>query len=118
MKEQPGSAAVVNGVTADTAGIGYSGIGYRTSGVRALALAKKTDGTAYEPSYENVLTGKYPIGRGLYVYVLKKPGTPLPKNVSEFLKLVLSKEGQEIVVKDGYLPLPASIVMQQLEKLN
>lgn len=118
VKEQPGSASVVLGVTEDLGGIGYSGIGYKTSGVRALALSKEADGQAYEPTYDNVLQGKYPLGRSLYVYVLKEPGKPLPTLVKEFFKLVLSKEGQEVVVKDGYLPLPAGVLEKQLAILD
>jgi phosphate transport system substrate-binding protein len=117
VKEQPGSAAVVLGVTEDLGGIGYSGIGYKTSGVKAIAIAKEEGGTAYEPSYENVLSKKYPIGRALYVYVLKEPGKPLNPMVAEFLKLALSKEGQETVLKDGYLPLPGAVVTKELGKL-
>ncbi|MGM0415757.1 MAG: PstS family phosphate ABC transporter substrate-binding protein [Thermodesulfobacteriota bacterium] len=115
VKEQPGSASVVQSVTEDKGGIGYSGIGYMTSGVKAIALSKKDGAKAYEPTYENVLKGKYPLGRMLYIYVVKKPNEPLPKVVEEFVRFVLSKEGQKIVVKDGYLPLPAKIAEQQLE---
>ena len=117
VKEQPGSASVVLGVTEDKAGIGYSGIGYKTSGVKAIALSKK-GGKAYAPTYENVLAGNYPLGRTLYVYVAKEPNKPLPKLTREFLKFVLSKEGQEIVVKDGYLPLPAAVAAKQLALLD
>ncbi len=117
VKEQPGSASVVLGVTEDKAGIGYSGIGYKTSGVKAIALSKK-GGKAYKPTYANVLAGKYPLGRMLYVNVVKEPNKPLPKLTREFLKFVLSKEGQEIVVKDGYLPLPAEVAAKELAKLN
>jgi len=118
VKEQPGSASVVMGVSEDPNGIGYSGIGYRTSGVRVVPVAEEEGGTAYEPTYENVLGGKYPLGRMLYVYVVKEPGKPLDKLTQEFLKLVLSKEGQEIVVKDGYLPLPAAVAEKQVKGLE
>jgi phosphate transport system substrate-binding protein len=118
VKEQPGSASVVLSITEDKAGIGYSGIGYKTSGVKALALAKKDGEKAYEASYENVLESKYPLGRMLYLYVAKQPNQPLPKMVEEFLKYALSKEGQEVVVKDGYLPLPAALAEKQLNLLK
>ena len=117
VKEQPGSASVVLGVTEDKGGLGYSGIGYKTSGVKAIALSKK-GGEAYEPSYDNVLSGNYPLGRLLYVYVAKEPNKPMPKLVKEFLKFVLSKEGQEIVIKDGYLPLTAEVAAQQAALLD
>ncbi|MEW6427817.1 MAG: phosphate ABC transporter substrate-binding protein [Thermodesulfobacteriota bacterium] len=114
VKEQPGSASVVMGVSGDAAGIGYSGIGYLTSGVKTIKLAKAAGGEGFAPTYDNVLAGKYPLSRMLYVYVVKEPGKPMPKMISEFLTFVLSKEGQEIVVKDGYLPLPAKIAEKQL----
>jgi len=118
VKEQPGSAAVVHAVSVDRAGIGYSGIGYRTSDVRALPLAKKEGDLFVEPTFENALAGKYPLGRTLYIYVAKQPGRPLPKLVEEFLRFVLSREGQEIVLKDGYGPLPAKVIARQLELLK
>jgi phosphate transport system substrate-binding protein len=116
VKEQPGSASVVQGVTEDRFGIGYSGIGYRTSGVKALALAE-TD-VYSSGSYDDVKSGKYPLSRYLFVYINKAPGKPLDPLVKEYVKLILSREGQEVVVKDGYLPLPASIVKEELAKLE
>lgn len=118
VKEQPGSASVVEGVAKDITGIGYSGIGYATSGVKAVPLSDKKGGTVYEANYANVLSGKYPLARMLYIYVAKKPGEPLPKVVEEFIKYALSKEGQQIVVKDGYDPLPAHVAEQQLKALK
>ena len=118
VKEQPGSASVVQGVTEDRFGIGYSGIGYRTSGVKLLALAEKDGGYYSSGSYEDVKAGKYPLNRFLFIYVNKAPGKPLDPLVLEFLKLVLSKEGQEVVIKDGYLPLPADLVKQELAKIE
>ena len=115
VKEQPGSAAVVQGVAKDRAGIGYSGIGYRTSEVRAVPLAKKAGGEAVEPTFENALNGKYPLGRALYIFINKKPNEPAPPLVKEFIKYVLSKEGQEVVIKDGYGPLPKSVIEKQLK---
>ena len=116
VKEQPGSAAVINGVSREKGAIGYSGIGYKTADVRRPPLAKNGDSPFVEPTFENALSGKYPLGRALYVYVGKKPGEPLPPHVKEFLKFVLSKEGQEIVVKDGFGPLPAKTIATQLRR--
>jgi phosphate transport system substrate-binding protein len=118
VKEQPGSASVVQGVTEDRFGIGYSGIGYKTSGVKNLALAEKDAGSFSSGSYEDVVSGKYPLSRFLFIYVNRAPGKPLDPLVREFLKFVFSKEGQEIVVKDGYLPLSAAIVKEELAKLQ
>lgn len=112
VKEQPGSSAVVQGVTEDLGGIGYSGIGYRTSGVKAVEIAKTAEKGCFSPSLENVVGKKYPLGRYLYLYVNKKPNEALDPLRLEFLKYVLSRQGQRIVIKDGYLPLPASKVAE------
>jgi phosphate transport system substrate-binding protein len=118
VKEQPGSASVVQGVTEDRFGIGYSGIGYRTSGVKPVKLAEKDGGEFFDGAYENVTSGKYPLSRFLYIYINKAPGKPVDPIVAEFVKLILSKDGQEVVVKDGYLPLSAKIVGEELAKLQ
>ena len=108
VKEQPGSASVVQGITEDKGAIGYSGIGYITSGVKVIEVAK-VPGKCFAPNLENVVNKSYPLGRYLYLYVNKKPNEDLDPLRIEFLKFVLSKEGQEVVVKDGYLPLPADV---------
>lgn len=118
VKEQPGSASVVNGIAGDKLAIGYSGVGYKTSGVKTVALAKREGEPAYEATYENVLSGKYPLGRALYVYYVRHPSQPMDTLTAEFLKFVLSKEGQEVVVKDGYLPLPAKMAEKETVKLQ
>jgi phosphate transport system substrate-binding protein len=117
VKEQPGSSSVVQSVGSDLAGIGYSGIGYKTSEVRSVPLAEKDGGKFIEANYQNCLNGDYPMARFLYIYVNKKPGQPLEKLTDEFLKYVLSKEGQQAVVKDGYFPLPAEVIEQESKKL-
>ncbi|MDZ7663629.1 phosphate ABC transporter substrate-binding protein [Thiohalophilus sp.] len=118
INEQPGSASVVQGVTESLNGIGYSGIGYITSGVRAVPLAEKDGNPAYGATPENAANGKYPLARMLYVYVNKKPGQPLPPLEREFFKMVLSKQGQETVIRDGYIPLPAAVAERERKKLG
>jgi len=118
VKEQPGSASVVQGITVDRFGMGYSGIGYSTPGVRPLPLSEKEGSECYPPTPENAYAGKYPISRYLYVYINKPPGKPADPMTQEFLKLILSKQGQETVVKDGYFPLPAAILEGELKKLS
>ncbi len=109
VKEQPGSASVVQGVAEDVYGIGYSGIGYRTSAVKTVALSKK-GGAFYGTDTKDVLSGKYPLSRFLYLYINKAPNRPIDPLVREFVRFVLSREGQRIVVKDGYLPLNHKLV--------
>jgi phosphate transport system substrate-binding protein len=118
VKEQPGSAAVVNGVASDRGGIGYSGIGYRTADVRVVPLSKDSKTLPVEATFQNALDGSYPLGRALYIYVVKKPNEPLPPLVKEFIKYVLSKEGQEIVVQDGFGPLPFAAIEKEMKKIE
>jgi phosphate transport system substrate-binding protein len=117
VKEQPGSSSVVMGITEDKNAIGYSGIGYKTSGVKTVSVIGE-DGKAYAPVYENVVNGKYPIWRPLYVYVVRKPGKPMDALTREFMKFVLSKQGQEITVKDGFYPMTAEQAEKQLKLLE
>jgi phosphate transport system substrate-binding protein len=118
VKEQPGSASVVQGVTEDRYGIGYSGIGYKTSGVKAVPLAETDKGPYSDGNYADVVSGKYPLARFLYLYINQAPGKPLEPIVAEFVKLIFSKEGQEVVVKDGYDPVSLEIGKQELAKIN
>jgi phosphate transport system substrate-binding protein len=118
VNEQPGSASVVQSVTASLNGIGYSGIGYTTTGVRAVPLAKKAGQPFVAATNDNALAGKYPLARFLYIYVNKKPNKPLSPLENEFIKMVLSKSGQQVVIKDGYIPLPNKVVQKELAKLK
>jgi phosphate transport system substrate-binding protein len=118
VKEQPGSAAVVQGVTVDRFATGYSGIGYATAGVRAVPLAAKEGDRCHEATPDEAYSGRYPLARFLYVYINKAPGKGLDPLTREFVKLILSKEGQEAVVKDGYFPIPAQIAKEELGKIQ
>ncbi|WP_455222181.1 PstS family phosphate ABC transporter substrate-binding protein [Kaarinaea lacus] len=117
VNEQPGSASVVQSVSTSINGIGYSGIGYKTSGVKAVPLAKKSGQPFVAATPDNAIKGEYPLSRFLYIYVNKHPNRPLSPLVQEFIKMVLSKTGQQVVVKDGYIPLPAKVVDKYLKKL-
>ncbi|OZG75080.1 phosphate-binding protein [Hahella sp. CCB-MM4] len=117
VNEQPGSASVVQGVSESVNGIGYSGIGYKTASVRTIPLAKKEGDKFIEATPAMAVTGEYPLSRFLYVYVNKAPNKDLEPIVSEFVKLVMSKQGQEVVVKDGYVPLPASVAAKYMKEL-
>jgi phosphate transport system substrate-binding protein len=118
VKEQPGSASVVQGVTEDLYGIGYSGIGYRTSGVRPVSLSKDADSKAFGVSQDEVMSGEYPLSRFLYVYINKVPNQAPDPLIREFVNYVMSTEGQEVVVKDSYLPLTAKLAAGEIEKLG
>jgi len=117
VNEQPGSASVVQSVASSLNSIGYSGIGYKVAGVKAVALSKK-GGPFVEATMSNAVSGKYPLSRFLYVYVNKHPNKPLSPLQAEFIKLMLSQEGQGIVAKDGYIPLPHAVVKKELAKLG
>lgn len=117
VNEQPGSASVVQSVSTTINAIGYSGIGYVTASVKALPIAKSGDNFV-EATAENAISGKYPLSRYLYVYVNKAPNKPLQPLEREFLKMVLSKTGQEVVVKDGFIPLPKAVADRALKLLD
>jgi phosphate transport system substrate-binding protein len=118
VNEQPGSASVVQSVTSSKNGIGYSGMGYSTSGIRMVPLAKKAGQPFVEATPENAIKGAYPLTRYLYIYVNKKPNQPLAPLENEFMKMVLSKTGQQVVIKDGYIPLPANVVQKVLATIK
>ncbi|MBA5863804.1 MAG: phosphate ABC transporter substrate-binding protein PstS family protein [Nitrospira sp. CR1.1] len=118
VKEQPGSASVVQGISEDRYGIGYSGIGYSTSGVRMVPLAAKPGQPFIEPTHANTKNGTYPLWRYLYIYVNQAPGKPLSPIVKEFLAYVYSKEGQSDVLRDGYFPVPGALAEKQLAKIH
>ncbi|WP_426944473.1 PstS family phosphate ABC transporter substrate-binding protein [Pseudomonas oryzihabitans] len=118
VNEQPGSASVVQAISQSLGGIGYSGIGYQTASVHTLALARQGTTDFVEDNQANTLSGRYPLARYLYVYVNKAPNRPLNPLEGEFLRLILSRSGQEAVVKDGYIPLPAAAVQQALKTLG
>jgi len=110
VNEQPGSASVVQSVSTSINGIGYSGIGYKTSSVRAVPLSKKPGRPTVEATPENAVSGAYPLARFLYVYINKDPNKALSPLEREFIRMVFSRQGQEVVLKDGYIPLPAAVV--------
>lgn len=118
VNEQPGSASVVQSISSSINGIGYSGIGYKTSGVRAVPLTKKPGKPFVAATADNAANKTYPLSRYLYVYVNKAPNKPLAPLEREFIKLILSKQGQQVVIKDGYVPLSSKFAKKQLAKIK
>jgi len=118
IKLLPGSEAVIQNVADDKFAIGYSGIGYKTDGVRTVPLASYYGGTCYDAAAEPTLSGKYPIARYLCVYVNKKPAQALDPPRAEFVKYILSKDGQEQTEKDGFYSITNEIREQELTKLG
>lgn len=118
VKEQPGSSTVVQGVSSDISGIGYSGIGYKTADVKAVPLAFKKGDDCEEASAENAYSGNYPLSRFLYVYVNKNPNKPFEPIRAEFIKYILSRQGQEATIKDGYFPVTIDTIKEDLKNLG
>lgn len=116
-KEQPGSSAVVTSVANDLGGIGYSGIGYKTADVATVPLARNP-GQFVAAVPAEAYSGKYPLARFLWLSVNYKPGSQLEPLRREFIKLIFSKKGQEVVAKDGYFPVPDSIARAELQKVG
>ncbi|MFT7679655.1 MAG: phosphate transport system substrate-binding protein [Planctomycetota bacterium] len=118
VKEQPGSASVVQGVASDLYGIGYSGIGYKTADVRALPLSVDKHSAPIGATPKNAYTGEYPLARFLFMYVNYKPNSKLDPLRREFVRYVFSHEGQSMVVEDGYFPVPAQIAERALKTVG
>ncbi|MBI5117496.1 phosphate ABC transporter substrate-binding protein [Candidatus Poribacteria bacterium] len=118
VKEQPGSSAVVQGVATDKYAIGYSGIGYKTADVRAVPLAASKVRRIVEANAQNAYSGDYPLSRFLYIYVNKNPNEPMEPLRKEFIKYVLSKDGQLTVIKDGFFPVTSPLAAQDLKAVG
>jgi len=114
VKEQPGSSAVVQGVGTDRFGMGYSGVGYATADTKMLKVSLD-GGEAFGPEAEYANSGEYPLARFLYLYVNADPIKGLDPLRAEFVKLVFSKQGQEVVLKDGYFPVSATVAREDLK---
>ncbi|MGP1272642.1 MAG: PstS family phosphate ABC transporter substrate-binding protein [Phycisphaerales bacterium] len=117
VKEQPGSSSVVQAVGSDPYAMGYSGLGFQTQDVKALAIASEGE-QAVAPSGDSAYDGSYPLARFLYVYINKDPSRALEPLREEFIRLIFSREGQEAVLKDGYFPISADLATKQLTQLG
>lgn len=115
---QTGRSSVVEMIAQERTAIGYSSIGYKAQGVRAVPLSGKHGSAAYEATAENCYSGKYPLSRYLYIYVKLPPDGELRPVVREFLRFILSRDGQEIVIKDGFIPLTKKMVDQNLKSFR
>ena len=118
VNEQPGSASVVQSVATSLNGIGYSGMGYATSSVRAIPIARAEGEPFVEPSMDNAIAGAYPMARFLYIYVNDPPDQPMAPLVREFVRMALSREGQAVVLRDGYVPFPAVVAGRERARLE
>ena len=105
LKEQPGSAEVVKMVAEDKYAIGYSGIGYLTGEVRTVPLAATPGDKCYDTSPASTYSGNYPLARYLYIYLNKAPAKPLDPPLLEFVKYILSRDGQTETIKSGFYPI-------------
>jgi phosphate transport system substrate-binding protein len=118
VNEQPGSTAVIQSVGENKFAIGYSGVGFKTASVKALSLSSKPGEKAFPPTAEHAYSGDYPLARYLYLAINHKPGTKLDPVRREFLRFIFSKEGQELVVKEGSFPVDAQTATQSLKVLG
>jgi phosphate transport system substrate-binding protein len=118
VKEQPGSSTVVQAVASDKFAIGYSGIGYKTADVRAVPIAAKPGEKCFEAEAATAYAGDYPISRFLYIYLNRNPNQAMDPVRAEFIKYVLSKQGQEAVVKDGFFPATSGLAAEDLKNLG
>lgn len=99
--EQNGSKEVVALVARTPAAIGYSGMGYKNDRVKVLKIARTEGEPGVEPTVENAGNGSYPITRPLQIYTVGQPSG----EVKKYLDWILSPEGQQVVVDQGYVPV-------------
>jgi phosphate transport system substrate-binding protein len=118
VKEQPGSSSVVQSVGRDKYAIGYSGIGYLTSEVRAVPLAARSDEEYVPAEPDHAYTGDYPLARRLLLSLNYRPGMQLDPLRREFVRYVYSKDGQQDVIKDGYFPVTARMAAAALGSIG
>jgi phosphate transport system substrate-binding protein len=118
VNEQPGSTAVIQSVGENKFAIGYSGVGFKTASVKTLSLASKAGQKAFPPTSEHAYSGDYPLARYLYLTINHKPGTKLDPVRREFIKFIFSKEGQELVIKEGSFPVDAGTAAKVLKVLG
>jgi phosphate transport system substrate-binding protein len=103
----------------DPYGITYDGIQYKTPLVKPVALAFTDAGPYVMPSKATVQDRSYPLLRSLYMHAIRDHGKPLDPKVKEFLRFILSREGQQAVADTREeLPLTAEVVEEQLKKLD
>lgn len=118
VKEQPGSSAVVQGIASDKFAIGYSGVGYKTADVRTVPLALDAGEKCFDALAESAYSGDYPLARFLYVYLNKNPNQDLDPMRREFIRFVFSRQGQQIVLKEGFYPVSSGIAEADMKALN
>ena len=112
------SVDVVGAVAADPGGIGFAGFAYQTAGVRALPLAPEDGGPFVNATPETCATNRYPLVRPLCFYLNRRPGAALDPLAREFIRFVLSPDGQAIVTQEKYLPLTPALVAAERAKLE
>lgn len=113
------SRAIQRAVADDPDGIGFATLEDHDPRLKALGLAADSGGTPMPPTARTVAARTYPLVQTLFAYADRTPGRPLAPNVAAFLQFVLSPQGQQILERtQGYLPLPAGFIQQQLEKLQ
>ena len=118
VKEQPGSSGVIQAIATDAYGIGYSGIGYKTPGVKIVPLSIDVGETAFMPTVDAAYSGDYPLARFLNVYVNYDARAGLDRLRERFVRVMFSREGQEQVIKDGAYPVSAAVAREEFEKLG
>jgi phosphate transport system substrate-binding protein len=118
LKKQQSSEAVVQMVANDRYAIGYSGIGYKTAGVRTVPLSVAEGNACSDTSAESAYSRKYPLARYLYIYVNKEPKEPLDPLRREFIKYILSKDGQTETEAGGFYSLTNADREADLKKLG
>jgi phosphate transport system substrate-binding protein len=115
-----GGQLMLNAMAKDRYAIGYAGLVYHNADVKPLALADEVRGPFVEPTEQSVVNHTYPLTRMITMFLNRAPGKSVDPKLKEFLRYVLSREGQEAVIREGhgYLPMLAPFATEELKKLE
>lgn len=116
IKKEDGSEALVRSIENNKTAIGYSSVGYKTDNVKIVPI--NNSGKCFDPTFENTYSRKYPLARGLFVYLLKDPKSSMDIIAAEFIKYILSKDGQSFAKHAGYYPITNKIRDYELTRLG
>ena len=110
---------ILDALAQDQNGIAVSNLRYANPNVKPIALGWREGSPYYQATKENLIESRYPLTRVIPAVIDRAPGQPIDPKVKEFLRYILSREGQEAVVRDGrYLPLTAEAITQELKKVE
>jgi phosphate transport system substrate-binding protein len=113
VRTEPVASAIVQGVGADDYAIGFASHVFTSARAKPVAVSKEPDGAAIFPTQITAASGEYPLARKLFLYINRKPGTPLPNALNAFVTYICGKQGQGVAIELGNYPLSAALAEKE-----